>query len=899
MPSLIAAAAVSNSMASTLNNAVCFAKVATISSIPVRAIPVPNSNKLILAGPCIVLRTASVAQHLMALKQGNGLTNGFVLTNNDVTLRCTPPVSEVIINKNNLPPVSVVSGPTLLRCRRRPDIGKLGLPETKPISVSRRNARERNRVKLVNQGFNILREHVPNGRKNRKMSKVDTLKSAVEYIRRMTELLREDDEKTFDTPEFSSVGIMPSPYDEVDGDIDQIDKGNYSLSIIANKKNTISICPSSNSSYSAISHDTNIYGDFDNFMYRESDISESKNDHIIYNSDTASAMANTDKDVILERNHNQIDNNNCEKFVNFNMRQFTEQLLSVPVLSEGSNQLKAINFAQPNNVTQLSPVVNKLNNSTSFHEPIDANYGRLTSEMSLDTVQHQNDTRGRAAAEDTMENLHDFFDLPNQQMSTDILLIQRASQTVPEISDSRRITQQSSYNNGRQADSLFSYIIASKDKYPKHSDVLINQTPTNSTAKIIPQQTLMLFADAVAFDNMSPSHAKPPMSNSVSQFFFTSLPSQPKYVQVPTSPHSFSELTSLSSSNTKTSVISTLKLTTKASFSPSNAVITYPNDLCRVKREKDSRGSATRINNIAVCNNSDMRSLNIADNFLNELNVLSEVQLRIPPSRSNDYKSANRHTISTTLYDKDLTSPIYSSAHNQTTKNTMSTLTTLHGVGCLSNRNLGIHSELHDQKLIQRNENADIPVKLHAMKSNHSLVAENPKYIQQQSQHSLAVETKYHNRKRQDICVSFEHKWVDNQLEEEKPVSSYFTHENGQPKSQPWCPSGVHVTKKISSNQANGLVRTRNHVVTRTSFPQCSSGFSSQATCQDRASLSRLSTGSSNTLPVISHGAYGESTTGEQQLWDISKWITELYGGGVEEIGTYNQGKKLICISLC
>ena len=63
-----------------------------------------------------------------------------------------------------------------LRVKRRADISsKLGLPDAKPASVSRRNARERNRVKQVNLGFETLREHVPNGKKNKKMSKVGFL----------------------------------------------------------------------------------------------------------------------------------------------------------------------------------------------------------------------------------------------------------------------------------------------------------------------------------------------------------------------------------------------------------------------------------------------------------------------------------------------------------------------------------------------------------------------------------------------------------------------------------------------------------------------------------------------------------------------------------------------------
>lgn len=59
-----------------------------------------------------------------------------------------------------------------------------------PTAV-RRNERERNRVKMVNQGFSTLRLHVPNGAKNKKMSKVETLRSAVDYIKKLQKVLGE------------------------------------------------------------------------------------------------------------------------------------------------------------------------------------------------------------------------------------------------------------------------------------------------------------------------------------------------------------------------------------------------------------------------------------------------------------------------------------------------------------------------------------------------------------------------------------------------------------------------------------------------------------------------------------------------------------------------------------
>lgn len=70
-----------------------------------------------------------------------------------------------------------------------------------PVAVARRNARERNRVKQVNNGFAALRERIPeevaeafeaqgNGRGSvKKLSKVETLRMAVEYIRSLENIL--------------------------------------------------------------------------------------------------------------------------------------------------------------------------------------------------------------------------------------------------------------------------------------------------------------------------------------------------------------------------------------------------------------------------------------------------------------------------------------------------------------------------------------------------------------------------------------------------------------------------------------------------------------------------------------------------------------------------------------
>nr|SPI33863.1 ASH [Cylindrostethus palmaris] len=88
------------------------------------------------------------------------------------------------------------------RCKRRINFAYGGM---QPASVARRNARERNRVKQVNNGFATLRSHIPvsvaaalgastaaTGRgASKKLSKVETLRLAVEYIRSLQDLLQD------------------------------------------------------------------------------------------------------------------------------------------------------------------------------------------------------------------------------------------------------------------------------------------------------------------------------------------------------------------------------------------------------------------------------------------------------------------------------------------------------------------------------------------------------------------------------------------------------------------------------------------------------------------------------------------------------------------------------------
>lgn len=92
-----------------------------------------------------------------------------------------------------------------------------------PLAVARRNARERNRVRQVNDGFAALRRHIPeevaavfenvnsNRGPNKKLSKVETLRMAVEYIRNLESLLNighADKENSTTRPSMES---FPSP----------------------------------------------------------------------------------------------------------------------------------------------------------------------------------------------------------------------------------------------------------------------------------------------------------------------------------------------------------------------------------------------------------------------------------------------------------------------------------------------------------------------------------------------------------------------------------------------------------------------------------------------------------------------------------------------------------------
>lgn len=112
-----------------------------------------------------------------------------------------------------------------LRSKRKIQFMPYGAPVQQPASVARRNARERNRVKQVNNGFATLRQHIPAaiasalspqasspGRgASKKLSKVETLRMAVEYIRSLQQLL-DDHESEVASTSGSSDHLLENRY---------------------------------------------------------------------------------------------------------------------------------------------------------------------------------------------------------------------------------------------------------------------------------------------------------------------------------------------------------------------------------------------------------------------------------------------------------------------------------------------------------------------------------------------------------------------------------------------------------------------------------------------------------------------------------------------------------------
>ena len=64
-----------------------------------------------------------------------------------------------------------------------------GFYDLEPSFIRRRNERERERVRNVNEGYARLREHLPMDNPEKRLSKVETLRHAIKYIKDLQEVL--------------------------------------------------------------------------------------------------------------------------------------------------------------------------------------------------------------------------------------------------------------------------------------------------------------------------------------------------------------------------------------------------------------------------------------------------------------------------------------------------------------------------------------------------------------------------------------------------------------------------------------------------------------------------------------------------------------------------------------
>ncbi|XP_013385189.1 achaete-scute complex protein T5-like isoform X1 [Lingula anatina] len=87
----------------------------------------------------------------------------------------------------------VIAKRSKFRTRRSSAYKHVPHSEKPPQLVARRNARERRRVQAVNNAFACLRRHVPYENRHKRLSKVKTLRHAIDYIRKMKKLINDHD----------------------------------------------------------------------------------------------------------------------------------------------------------------------------------------------------------------------------------------------------------------------------------------------------------------------------------------------------------------------------------------------------------------------------------------------------------------------------------------------------------------------------------------------------------------------------------------------------------------------------------------------------------------------------------------------------------------------------------
>lgn len=75
-----------------------------------------------------------------------------------------------------------------------------------PVLIQKRNERERQRVRCVNQGYTHLRNHLPGLNQDKRLSKVETLRAAIRYIKYLQSLVDPEDPNTTSLSAGTDVG---------------------------------------------------------------------------------------------------------------------------------------------------------------------------------------------------------------------------------------------------------------------------------------------------------------------------------------------------------------------------------------------------------------------------------------------------------------------------------------------------------------------------------------------------------------------------------------------------------------------------------------------------------------------------------------------------------------------
>ena len=93
---------------------------------------------------------------------------------------------EAVSKRDPFSPLSIIPVP-----------GQFGFGILETSFIRKRNERERDRVRCVNEGYNKLKQHLPLRNKEKRISKVETLRTAIDYIKHLQAILEQNtDQKT-------------------------------------------------------------------------------------------------------------------------------------------------------------------------------------------------------------------------------------------------------------------------------------------------------------------------------------------------------------------------------------------------------------------------------------------------------------------------------------------------------------------------------------------------------------------------------------------------------------------------------------------------------------------------------------------------------------------------------